>query len=130
MTRAKRAIGDKIPENVPSVPDYRLPRLPYVAKHGQELGHTTCLEFRAPSGRPSKEPLGAGNIKIKIDQEKEPCVYECVLVHEQVHKKMCESLGTKYSSLTVGQKEIPAFQKEIGCFLRILRSGGLAASSH
>ena len=102
---------------------------PYIAKHGQELARTTCIMFRAPTGRPSKEPLGSGMITMKIDPEKEPCIYECVLTHEEVHKKQCESLGTKYADLTIPQKEIPAFRKEIGCYLRILRSGGLPASS-
>jgi RHS repeat-associated protein len=101
---------------------------PYVAKHGQELAHTTCIMYRAPSGRPSKEPLGSATIKMYIDQEKEPCIYDCVLVHEEVHKKQCEDLGMKYAGLTVPQKEIPAFQKEIGCYLRMLRS--LGGSSH
>src|SRR5215471_17355340 len=32
--------------------------------------------------------------------------------------------------LTVAQKEIPAFQKEIGCYLRMIRSGGLGRSPH
>jgi RHS repeat-associated protein len=103
---------------------------PYVPKHGQELAHTTCLEFRAPSGRPSKDPLGSGTITVNINRQKEPCVYECIFEHELVHKKQCESLGTKYAGLTVQQKEKPAFQREIECYLRTLRSGGLGVSSH
>jgi RHS repeat-associated protein len=101
---------------------------PYVAKHGIELARTTCIAYRAPNGRPSKEPLGQGVISMHIDPNKEPCIYKCVFTHEQVHQKMCETLGTDYSKLTVAQKEIPAFQKEIGCYLQMIRSGGLGPS--
>jgi RHS repeat-associated protein len=101
---------------------------PYVAKHGQELARTTCIAYRAPNGRPSKEPLGQGVINMHIDPNKEPCIYKCVYTHEQVHQRMCETLGTDYMKLTVAQKEIPAFQKEIGCYLQMIRSGGLGPS--
>ena len=57
---------------------------------------------------------------INVDPQKSPCVYECLLEHENVHKRMCEQLGAKFTSLSQAQKEIPAYIQELGCYLKTL----------
>jgi RHS repeat-associated protein len=54
-----------------------------------------------------------------------PCVKECVDMHEGVHRRMCKRLGLKYADLSELQGERPAYMTEMGCYIRMLRAGGL-----
>jgi RHS repeat-associated protein len=84
----------------------------FIPKTGQVLGSTICI-------------AGQANISIPSSLDDEPCIYKCVLEHEQVHAKMCATMGLRYYDLTFAQKETPAFTKELGCYLRMLLENGL-----
>jgi hypothetical protein len=81
----------------------------FIPKTEQVLGSKTCI-----AGQP--------NISIPSSLDEEP---KCVLEHEQVHARMCASMGPRFYELTFAQGEIPAFTRELGCYLRILLENGL-----
>lgn len=64
-------------------------------------------------------------ISVNVDPIKRPCIYKCFLAHEMVHARMCKRLGVKYYSLTEAQTEIPAYQWEVGCYLKLQMDAGL-----
>jgi RHS repeat-associated protein len=87
-------------------------------------GTTVCQLFTIR--RPGKKPIEFSSAQsfINIDPEKNPCVYKCVQEHENVHKQGCEQQGAKrYNALTEGQQEIPAYEKEISCYKKLLGPG-------
>lgn len=100
----------------------------YRARHGQELARTTCLGFREPNGKPNAGPAGQAVTTMHVDPDQEPCVYECVLKHEMVHQRQCATFGTRLYRVPVQQQEIPAFTMELGCYIKMIREGGLGRS--
>jgi RHS repeat-associated protein len=64
-------------------------------------------------------------VTVKVDPIKHPCIYKCFLGHEMVHARMCKKLGMKFYSLTEAQTEIPAYQWEVGCYLKLQMDAGL-----
>ncbi|MGC2355602.1 MAG: RHS repeat-associated core domain-containing protein [Candidatus Acidiferrum sp.] len=84
-------------------------------------GTTICQLFTIR--RPGKKPIEFTSAQsfINIDPNQNPCIYKCVQEHENVHKQGCEQMGAKrYNALTEAQQEIPAYEKEISCYKKLL----------
>jgi len=64
-------------------------------------------------------------VTVKVDPIKHPCIYKCFLGHEMVHARMCKKLGMKFYSLNEAQTEIPAYQWEVGCYIKLQMDAGL-----
>jgi hypothetical protein len=59
-------------------------------------------------------------MQINVDAKKYPCGYQCAVEHEMVHARMCISMGaTKFTALSEAQAEMPAYTRELGCYLKM-----------
>ena len=85
---------------------------------------TGCLSGGVVKGTNIRVP-GQYIIDMKRDPNKDPCGYQCELVHERVHAKRCLALGAQYYSQSQAQMEIPAYMMELGCLLKMQMDNGL-----
>jgi RHS repeat-associated protein len=64
-------------------------------------------------------------IQMNKDPNKDPCGYQCELVHEKTHARQCMTWGATFYSLSEAEREIPAYMMELGCLLKMQMDNGL-----
>ena len=71
--------------------------------------------FRLPNGQVFEDRLYT--MDIIIDKDKHPCLYECALHHELVHRRQCMTFGPTFNKLSHRESEVPAYMMELGLSL-------------
>ena len=87
-------------------------------------GETFCIvnTLRLPNGQVFQDRQY--DIDIQMDKDKHPCLYECALHHELVHRRQCMTFGPIFNKLSHRESEVPAYMMELGCYLRQMMAGG------